>query len=104
MSRPRTVEYQSPDPAELARARETRLKELQMMDILREIVFYAIFLWILMVISYSIRDNEAYPIKSQLTNAFVHPTGRGYSAFPKVSLWNTDLNLKYLLLMNIQTI
>ena len=50
--RDRKVHYKPPDPDALMRARATRIKELKMFDILREIVFYAFFLWILLVITY----------------------------------------------------
>ncbi len=41
--------YRPLDEAAVRRARERRLKEMQMWDIVREIVLYSMFLWILMV-------------------------------------------------------
>lgn len=51
------------------------MKELQMMDVLREIIFYLMFLWVLMVVSYSLRDPNAYHIKEHLTDVFVKGSG-----------------------------
>ncbi len=58
--------YRPPDPEILKKARELRMKELHMYDILREIIFYSIFLWILMVISYGFRDPNAFHMKNNL--------------------------------------
>ena len=53
--RQRTMGYKKPDPEVLKKAREFRLNEKKMYDVLREILFYSFFLWILLVISYGFR-------------------------------------------------
>ena len=53
--RPPKRNVKKADEEQLQRLRETRLKEMQMFDILREILIYVFFLWILLVISYSFR-------------------------------------------------
>ena len=63
--------YQPPDSKKLEEARLERLKELQMYDILRELLFYSFFLWILMVISYGFRDPAAFFYKKSLTDLYV---------------------------------
>ena len=63
--------YNPPDPEVLKQARDKRLKEIQMYDILREILFYCFFLWILMVISYGFRDPNAHVMKDHITNEFI---------------------------------
>ena len=56
----------------LEEARSKRYKEMKMWDVMREITFYAFFLWIVMVISYSFREPEAYLIKRNVETMLVH--------------------------------
>ena len=58
--RTRTIPYKPLDEETLARAREQRLKELQMYDVIREILLYAFFLWILMVSMTSSENHALY--------------------------------------------
>ena len=69
--RPRTIIYQAPDPVELQRARERRVKELKMYDILREIFLYVIYVWVIIVISYEFRDPNSFQFHENLRMAFV---------------------------------
>jgi len=69
-TRPRKIAYKPPDPVALEKARINRLKELKMYAIIREIIFYAFFLWILMVISYGFRDPNAHHYKFHLSHEF----------------------------------
>ena len=69
-SRVRKIAYQPPNHELLKEARDERIKELKMYGIIREIVFYAIFLWILMVVSYGFRDPMAPTLRFHLHNAF----------------------------------
>jgi len=69
--RPRTIVYQAPDPVELQRARERRIKELKMYDILREIVFYVVYVWVIIVISYEFRDPYSFHFHENLRHSFV---------------------------------
>ena len=48
-----------------------------MYDILREIIFYVSFLWILLFIGYGLRDPNAYLLKTQLGHVFVD---KGYDS------------------------
>ncbi|XP_055954867.1 uncharacterized protein LOC126810750 isoform X1 [Patella vulgata] len=73
-TRPRKIGYKPPDPAELEKARIQRLNEIKMWEIVREIVFYAFFLWILMVISYRNRSPDAYYYKDSLQKTFIENT------------------------------
>jgi hypothetical protein len=76
--------YQPPDTKQLEAARLERMKELQMYDILRELLLYSFFLWILLVISYGFRDPAAFFYKNSLTNLFID-NGLGDFAGPDES-------------------
>ncbi|CAF0742236.1 unnamed protein product [Didymodactylos carnosus] len=58
--------------AEIMDAREKRLKEIKMWDIIREIIAYASFLWILYVVSYSNRDPNGNLIVQHLRSYFLN--------------------------------
>lgn len=58
---------------EVAYARDQRLKKLRMWEIIRELVAYSSFLWILYVVSYSNRDPNAFYLMQQLKKEFVNP-------------------------------
>ena len=51
---------------EVAFARDRRLKQIRMWEIIRELLAYASFLWILYVVSYSNRDPNAYYLMKHL--------------------------------------
>jgi polycystin 1L2 len=51
---------------EIAYARQKRLNEIKMWEILRELLAYASFLWILYVVSYSNRDPNAFYVMNHL--------------------------------------
>jgi hypothetical protein len=51
---------------ELEYARDRRLKEIKMWEILREFLAYASFLWVLYVVSYSNRDPNSYYLMQHL--------------------------------------
>jgi polycystin 1L2 len=61
---------QPPTPLNLKKAREYRLKELKMYNVIREIVFYVIYVWALMVVSYGFRDPNSYHMKVSLDAYF----------------------------------
>jgi len=83
--RPRTIVYEAPDAGELLRARERRIKELKMYDILREIFFYVVYIWVIIVISYEFRDPSAFQFRENLRMAFV-TGGRSTVISSKTSL------------------
>ena len=74
-----------PDPKALEAARQLRLKEIQMWAVIREIVFYAFFLWILMVISYKSISTESYQYKFSMEQVFILTNDTNH-AFTKVSV------------------
>lgn len=71
IAKPRKPGYKPPDPRLLEKAREVRLKEIKMWGIVREILFYSFFLWILMVISYRNRSYMSYYYKASLEKVFI---------------------------------
>jgi len=83
--RPRTIVYEAPDPGELQRARERRIKELKMYDILREIILYVVYVWVIIVISYEFRDPNSFQFRENLRHAFV-TGGRSTAVGPQTSL------------------
>jgi hypothetical protein len=82
VTKPRTIAYKPPDPRQLKKYRENRLKELKMYSIIKEIVSYALFVWILLSVSYSFRDPDSYKLKQQMVRTFIK--GHGYD-YRKVS-------------------
>ncbi|XP_033100634.1 polycystic kidney disease protein 1-like 2 [Anneissia japonica] len=68
------IEYKPPNPADLKRAREQRLKEIKMFSIFREICFYSFFLLILMVVSYGNTNSMSYDVKNVLSSTFQGPS------------------------------
>ena len=80
--RPRKIAYRPPDPAHVEAMREKRMKELEMYSIIKEIIVYVIFLWVLLVISYGNVDAHSYLMKEQYVNTLVD--GDGVHTFDKV--------------------
>lgn len=81
---PRVKFNQPPQSRALLRAREIRLKEIKMYDVLREIIFYSMFLWILMVVCYGFRDPRSYQMKTAIDQYFTSnqaTTGQKASTF-----------------------
>ena len=50
---------------------------MKMYDIMREIVFYCMWLWILLVVSYNFRDPNAFLLRDSLTH-IVSDQGLGH--------------------------
>jgi len=59
------------DSKEMARAREQRLREIKMGEIIREIVVYIFFTVILLFLSYQARDTNSYGLYRDTKNLFV---------------------------------
>jgi hypothetical protein len=57
---------------EVAYARDRRLKEIKMWEILRELLAYSTFLWILYVVSYSNRDPNSFYLMNHLKTDFLN--------------------------------
>lgn len=70
-ARPRKSAYKPPDPERLERMRAQRLKEIKMWEVIKEVIVYTFFLWILMVISYRNRSPWAYRTKYALEKQLV---------------------------------
>ena len=49
-----------------------RFKEMQMQAIIREIIFYLVWLYILMMVAYGNRDPWSYMMTENFNNMFVH--------------------------------
>ncbi|XP_041474499.1 uncharacterized protein LOC121423243 isoform X2 [Lytechinus variegatus] len=59
-----------PDEDTLGEMRETRFKEIQMMEILKEISVYMFYLYIMFLISYGSRDQNSFGVLQSVTNTF----------------------------------
>jgi polycystin 1L2 len=57
---------------EIAYARDKRLNEIKMWEIVRELIAYMSFLWILYVVSYSNRDPNSYYLMNHLREDFLN--------------------------------
>ncbi|XP_054719265.1 polycystic kidney disease 2-like 2 protein [Uloborus diversus] len=67
----RKLLYKPADMAKMERAKLERIKELQMTAILKEIISYAFFIWILTILSYGNRDPSAYYLRQNLKDTFI---------------------------------
>ncbi|CAG0896667.1 unnamed protein product [Darwinula stevensoni] len=63
--------YQPLSKAALEAAREKRLKEIKMWELVKEIGFYVFYLWVLLVLSYGNRDPNAYYLKRCFVSSFL---------------------------------
>ncbi|CAL1538860.1 unnamed protein product, partial [Lymnaea stagnalis] len=70
-AKPKKIGYKPPDPQVLEKIRATRLKEIQMWAIIREVVIYAFFLWILMLISYRQLGAGNFLYKDTMKRVFI---------------------------------
>ncbi|XP_032242532.2 polycystin-1 isoform X2 [Nematostella vectensis] len=68
--------YLPPDPSALQRARLQRFKERKMFEVIQEILFYALFVWVVLVVAYGHRDPNAHVMNQGLEDVF---SGRGNS-------------------------
>jgi hypothetical protein len=59
------------DSNEMARAREQRLREIKMGEIIREIIIYIVFTIILLFLSYQSRDTNSYGLYRDTKNLFI---------------------------------
>lgn len=63
--------HRPPDNDFLKSAREQRLKEVRMSEILKEIVTYFLFVLLLLMVAYGNRDPNAYLLRKNLHDIFV---------------------------------
>lgn len=74
-----------PDEAKLEIARKLRMKEKQMKSIIREIIWYVIFLLVLLTISYGNRDLTTSKVTRYMQNIFEKATYSGNITYKKVN-------------------
>ncbi|XP_054724298.1 location of vulva defective 1-like [Uloborus diversus] len=79
------------DPLALEAARKVREKEVRMYQVLKEIGVYALYLWILMILSFGNRDPNSFYIRETTINNFIKP-GDLWNDFNKINnevrFWN----------------
>jgi hypothetical protein len=59
--------YEPPNPQILAAARQRRLNELKMYDILREVGLYIIYVGVVMIISYDLHDPNGFYVTQSMS-------------------------------------
>lgn len=62
------LKIEPPDKEKLAEAREKRMKEIAMFDIVREIAFYFVFVALIVLVASHNRDKKAYSVKEAIDN------------------------------------
>ncbi|PIK42301.1 putative polycystic kidney disease protein 1-like 2-like [Apostichopus japonicus] len=67
----RKIKAKPPTPENLEKIRERRLKELQIFSVLKDILFYFLFLFTLMVVSYGNVDTWSYHYKANIEQILV---------------------------------
>jgi hypothetical protein len=72
------------DSSEMARARQQRLREIKMGEIIREIVIYIFFTIVLLFLSYQSRDTNSYGLYRDTKNLFIKEDFHGVSS---ISTW-----------------
>ncbi|KAH9492781.1 hypothetical protein Btru_024701 [Bulinus truncatus] len=70
-AKPKKAGYKPLNPKELERLREVRLKEVKMWAVIREIIFYSLFLWILLVITHNNRGPDNFRYKNNMVKTFI---------------------------------
>ncbi|XP_022092642.1 uncharacterized protein LOC110980349 [Acanthaster planci] len=84
-------------PEDLAEARDIRVKEIKMHKIIREIVFYLIFLHLTMLICFGDRDPSVFYVNKSMTDMFVGASYNGRMLFTKIRgrdhFWNYTENV-----------
>ncbi|CAF1143554.1 unnamed protein product [Rotaria sordida] len=74
------------DSNEMSRAREQRLREIKMGEIIREIVVYVFFTVILLFLSYQARDTNSYGLYRDTKNLFITDDFHGINSLN--TWWN----------------
>ncbi|RWS14806.1 polycystic kidney disease protein 1-like protein 2-like protein [Dinothrombium tinctorium] len=69
--------YRPPNLTALEKAKLERLKEMKMVEVLKDIWSYLLFLWILVVLSYGNRDPNAHLMKDTIQSAFIDGSNSG---------------------------
>ncbi|GFR02198.1 polycystic kidney disease protein 1-like 2 [Trichonephila clavata] len=65
--------YRPIDPSSWEAARRLREKEVRMYGVLKEIGVYALYLWILFILSYGNRDPNSFYLREAVINNFIKP-------------------------------
>ncbi|XP_016288259.2 glycine cleavage system H protein, mitochondrial isoform X1 [Monodelphis domestica] len=77
--------YQPPTDADVEKMKKNHLKEQKAFALIREILVYVGFLWMLLLVAYGQRDPNAYYFNRHLENSF--SIGQGVLSFQEFFLW-----------------
>lgn len=72
------------DSKEMALARQQRLREIKMAEIIREIIMYVFFTTVLLFLSYQSRDTNSYGLYRDTKNLFINDDFHGVNS---ISSW-----------------
>ncbi|XP_035210182.1 polycystic kidney disease protein 1-like 2 [Stegodyphus dumicola] len=87
--------YRPIDLQALEAARKIREKEIRMHKLLKEITAYALYLWILMILSYGNRDPNSFYLRETVINNFIKPGDLWHDfneVTTEVKFWNWTRN------------
>ncbi|XP_071965421.1 uncharacterized protein [Antedon mediterranea] len=86
-----------PDDDEILEARETRFKEIRMHKIVREIIIYILFLYVVMFVAYGNTDYKAFNLRQSIVDTYINAAYNGKLKFNKAlkreQFWNWTDNV-----------
>ena len=93
------LQHKIVDPDLLERIAKKRSNENEMHSIIKELLVYFVFVWVLMTLTYGNRNVNGWLLRENLRRSFIHEELRGHENFMKV---NTDTVKKmYRLVMSV---
>ena len=79
------LEHEPADPKTLARLARLRKQEKEMHGIMKELAVYAVFVYVLLTLTYNHTDSNAWLLRENLRHSLVHEGLTDGSDFTKVS-------------------
>ncbi len=68
-----TIARQEPlVPSELSKFKQERQRELKIKEIVKQVIFHSVFLWVMYVIAYSNKDLNTFWYQKKLSQLFIH--------------------------------
>lgn len=72
----------------LEKAREERMREIKMMDSLKQVAITLFYIWIIYSISFSNRDTGSFNVQNDISNRLLTPSEKGAQQFKKITTTN----------------
>ncbi|XP_076879791.1 polycystin-1-like protein 2 isoform X2 [Brachyhypopomus gauderio] len=83
--------YQPPPPADVQKMRDNMIKEQKVFGLIREILIYVGFLWMLLLVAYGQRDPNAYFLTQHIQKSFSNGISQSMSHKDVLTWTNTTL-------------